>query len=281
MTITIQQALQLAQQKINSFTETPQLEAEILLAAVLQKPRTFLLTWPEQVLTAEQQQLFFSFLERRAQREPIAYILGQKEFWSLDLIVTRDTLIPRPETELLVELVLDLFPTQEKRQIADLGTGSGAIALAIAHERPDWHIFATDTSENALQIASKNAHQLGKKNVSFHQGNWCTALPSSGLDAIVSNPPYIAATEWERYAAQLEFEPHHALVAGDDGLDAIREICQTATLYLKPGGYLLVEHGFAQGEAVRELFVATGYKNVDSVRDLAGLERITQGQRQD
>lgn len=278
MTISIRQALQSTQSQLASVTDTPLLEAELLLAAVLQKPRSHLRAWPEQVLSSLEARLLMAYVERRLQHEPLAYILGHKEFWSLDFQVTPDTLIPRPETELLIELVLKLLPANAALQLADLGTGSGAIALTLAHERPNWHLFATDISAKTLQIASNNAHQLAIKNVSFHQGNWCTALPPLRLDAIVSNPPYIAETEWADYAAQLEFEPRHALVAGKDGLDAIKEISQTAGSYLKPGGYLLIEHGFSQAERVRDLLDASGYKNIDSVRDLAGLERVTLAQ---
>lgn len=275
---TIQAALQAARAKLAVITDQSALEAEILLAHVLDKPRSYLRAFAEENLSEEAQQQFAQVLQRRLQREPIAYITGKKEFWSLDFIVTSDTLIPRPETELLVETILTLFPKEESIKVADLGTGSGAIAIAIAHERPMWQITAVDVSENALQIARNNAQQFALNNVSFCHSNWCTALPATDFDVIVSNPPYIAETEWEAYAEGLAFEPTSALVSGTDGLDAIREISQAATEYLKPGGYLLMEHGFWQGEAVRQILLANGYKEVHSLLDLSGQERATMGQ---
>ena len=162
--------------------------------------------------------------------------------------------------------------------MADLGTGSGAIALALGHEQPAWQIYAVDISENALAIAKKNAQGLALKNISFHLGNWCSALPCDGFDVIVSNPPYISETEWDGYAEDLAFEPREALVSGLDGLDSIRSICHSAQGYLKPAGYILLEHGFLQAAAVREVFTASGYRQIHSLRDLSGLERVTVAQ---
>jgi release factor glutamine methyltransferase len=259
-------------------TDAPRLEAEILLAFVLNEPRSALHAWPEKTLNDEQLALFASYLERRTRGEPMAYLMGRRAFWSQDLMVTSHTLIPRPETELMVEEVLLL--TKDKlrgMKVADLGTGSGAIALALAHERPSWEIYATDISEEALQIARKNAQQLGLKNVSFYQGNWCTALPCSDFDIIVSNPPYIAETEWADYAEGLAFEPRLALVSGQDGLEALQDIGLSAKNYLHSSGYLLMEHGFSQGAAVRHLLALAGFEAIRTVRDLAGQERMTLG----
>lgn len=254
------------------------LDAEILLAHILHKPRSYLHAWPEHTLTDEQAKQFAEYVKRRSNREPVAYITGRQEFWSLELSVNSDTLIPRPETELLVETTLKLAGDSNPRmKVADLGTGSGAIALALAHERPTWQIYATDSSEHALQIARKNAQQLAINNISFQFGNWCSALCEEDMDIIVSNPPYIAETEWERYASGLEFEPRQALVSGMDGLEAIRTIIQSASRYLKPSGYLLIEHGYRQGNAVRELFAAAGCSGIYSINDLAGRERVTSG----
>lgn len=271
----IQQSLYAAVQQFTAITDQPLLDAEVLLAHALKKPRSFLHAWPEQKLTDEQQQLFVEYVRRRCDQEPIAYITAVREFWSLELLVTPDTLIPRPETELLVEYVLKNFDASKPLKVADLGTGSGAIALALAKERSGWRIYAADISENALQIARKNAQRLELTHISFYQGSWCTALPCKDFDVIVSNPPYIAETEWQDYSSGLKFEPLHALVSGKDGLEAIRVISQTTKACLKPGGYVIVEHGFLQGRAVRTIFADEGYSEIHSLRDLAGQERIT------
>lgn len=277
---TILDLLQQARTALIAVTEQPAREAEILLQHVLGVSRSHLRAWPEQVVADEQVALFQSFVARRLQKEPIAYITGQQEFWSLPLAVNAATLIPRPETELLVEKVLDLFPDQHSAiRVADLGTGSGAIALALAVERPSWEVCAVDVSQSALQIASKNAQRLELKNISFYLGNWCTALPDLEFAVIVSNPPYIAETEWADYADGLAFEPRTALVAGTDGLDDIRVIIRDAKRYLSPGGYLLIEHGYQQAQAVQAIFLASGYQDVDSIKDLAGHWRVTVGIR--
>lgn len=220
---------------------------------------------------------FDALIKRRAAREPIAYLTGHRECWSLDFKVTQDVLIPRPETELLIETVLNLFSKDAALSLADLGTGSGTIALSLAHERPAWQVHATDISGPALTVAKQNAAQFSLNNVTFAVGNWCAALPAAVFDVIISNPPYIAESEWADYAQGLAFEPRQALVSGADGLDAIREIVATAIPFLKPGGYLLIEHGFAQGAAVRDIFLRNGYKTVQSLQDLEGRERITLG----
>jgi len=275
---TIQQALQRAKKILSVVTDSPALEAEILLAYALNKPRGYLYAWPEITLSPEQSKEFATYLQRRYQKEPVAYITGRREFWSLDLSVTPDTLIPRPETELLIESVLEMYGDTTRLKMADLGTGSGAIGLALAHERPSWQIFATDISESALQTARNNAQQLALENIYFFQCNWCTALPCGGFDAIISNPPYIGELEWEVYADGLKYEPRDALVSGLDGLDSIRTISHSAKHWLKPAGYVLVEHGFLQGAAVRKIFAASGYSQIHSVRDLSGQERVTIGQ---
>lgn len=274
----IQQALQQATQKLSAVTDSPALEAELLLAHVLDKPRSHLLAWPEKPLTHVQAEQFAEYLQRRHAGEPVAYIIGRREFWSLDFLVTPDTLIPRPDTEILVTTALELLAHNlPEIKVADLGTGSGAIAAALASERGLWQIYATDISQSALQIASKNAQRFGFHNISFYPGNWCTALPCNDFDMIVSNPPYIAETEWEVYANGLGFEPIGALVAGEDGLDHVRQITAMATEYLKPGGFLLIEHGFLQGAAVRNIFESAGYGMVKSVLDLSKNERVTLG----
>jgi release factor glutamine methyltransferase len=276
----IRQLLQDARQQLTPITENPQLEAEILFAYALQQSRSYLHTQADKLISIEEAERFAHYLSRRCHREPIAYITGSREFWSLELNVNKETLIPRPETELLVERVLAFFPNKaEKIKAVDLGTGSGAIAIALGHERPNWQIYATDISENTLQIARKNAQRLAVKNISFLQGDWCQALASftADFDVVVSNPPYIAEAEWGAYAEGLVFEPRSALIAGKAGLDAIDIISRQAQSYLKPGGYVIVEHGFLQGSAVREIFKDLGYIDIVTARDLSGHERATIG----
>lgn len=274
--MTLRQTLNEAKEKLARHILNAALDAEVLLAFTLQRPRSYLHAWPEYELTLEQTQHFAESLARRCQREPLAYIIGKREFWSLELEVNCDTLIPRPETELLVETALKLHG-HHCIKVADLGTGSGAIALALAHERPAWQIFATDISESALQIANKNAQNLMLKTISFYQGDWAAALPQDKLDMIISNPPYIGQAEWTAYAEGLEFEPRQALVSGQQGLDAITAIIKTSRAYLRPQGYLLIEHGHKQGEAVRELLTLNAYAEINTLTDWAGKERVTLG----
>lgn len=253
------------------------LEEEVLLAHVLGVNRSYLYAHPERTLTETEQTQFAMLMNRHEKGEPIAYLTGHREFWSLDLMVTADTLIPRPETELLVETVLE-FNTGDL--IADLGTGSGAIALALAYERPDWTLYATDSSKNALAIAKKNAERLNIKNIYFYQGFWCAALPEIKLDLIVSNPPYIAEGDLHVEQAVLAYEPLSALISGEGGLQDIKHIIQEAAFYLKSGGYLLLEHGFEQAKIVQNIFLEVGYTNITTRRDLSGLPRVTIGQWQ-
>jgi release factor glutamine methyltransferase len=275
--ITIKQALRMASHAIAG-SDTVQLDAELLLAAVLGKSRTYLYTWPEQVLSPAERSYFESVLERRVMGEPVAYILGTRDFWTLTLRVNRHVLIPRPETELLVEMTLALVTTQEAC-IADLGTGSGAIALAIASERPVWKVVATDMSGDALTVASDNASQLNIVNVEFRQGSWCDALPPQLFDLIVSNPPYIDAADAHLTQGDLRFEPRSALVAADDGLADIRTLCSQAPQRLKPGGWLLLEHGWTQGPTVAAILQSSGLETVRTLKDLNGIDRVSLGRR--
>ena len=258
--------------------EDAQFEAEVLLAHVLGVSRSYLFTWPDNSPSDVQSATFANFLHRRCMHEPIAYIIGQREFWSLQLDVSAATLIPRPETELLVETALSLsakLPSNIK--IADLGTGSGAIALALAQEKPLWHIMAVDNCSEALAVAKRNASKLQLDQVEFFQSHWCDALPTGDFDMIISNPPYISEADWPVYANGLRYEPRAALVSGGDGLDAIREISRASCHYLKIGGFLLIEHGFRQAPLVQDIFLAEGYDNVHSLVDLAGHHRVTIG----
>lgn len=290
--------MQWAQSQLaQSAMPTSPLDAELLLAFVLDKPRSFVRARPEQLVSGDAAVWFVNAIEQRRQGMPVAYLTGQREFWSLSLRVSPMTLIPRPETELIVETLLRLFPDPNAAlRLADLGTGSGAIALALASERPAAQIIATDQSAEALAIAKQNAGSLGLPNVQFHQGDWCDALPCGDFDAIVSNPPYLAETEWADFEAGLAYEPREALVSGDDGLTAIRMIIQQVAQvpapahchpregadpllvnFLKPGGYLVLEHGYQQAPAVRQLLESAGFQNIQSFQDLAGIERVTLG----
>ncbi len=271
-----------AKQQLSHVTDVPQLEAEILLAHVLNKSRSYLHTWPNIILEIQLQSLFLELIKKRMQGEPIAYLTGHREFWSLDLVVTPDVLIPRPETELLVELILHeektLLQNNEAFKIADLGTGSGAIALAIAHERPGWNVHATDASSAALKIAQLNAKRLSIANIAFYFGKWCDALPQVKFNAIVSNPPYVSEDDPHLMQGDLRFEPKNALISADEGLADIAQIIYQAKEYLIPGGIILIEHGFQQAEKITNIFSKSGYNNIHTYQDLAGLDRVTKAQ---
>jgi release factor glutamine methyltransferase len=256
---------------------SPRLDAEILLSNVLQLSRAQLHAYPERELTPEQQQQLQQWVQRRLDGESVAHILGEKEFWSLPLVVNSSTLIPRPETEQLVEQVLQLLPAASVQAVADLGTGSGAIALALAHERPHWQVVATDIDPATLQTARQNAERLGLSWVEFREGDWCAALPAKKYHVIVSNPPYLRADDPHLTTDSLRFEPSGALIAGADGLAALRVIIAQARAYLADQGWLLLEHGYDQGKAVRSLMVEAGFTDVTTLQDLAGLDRITLG----
>ena len=255
---------------------TARLDAELLLAAVLGKPRSYLRTWPEHEPGAEQLAAFAALLERRRMGEPVAYILGHQGFWSLDLEVAPHTLIPRPDTELLVETALQLAPATPQR-VLDLGTGSGAIALALASERGGWQVIGVDRIAEAVALAERNRQRLKLGNAEFRQSSWFDGLAGERFDLILSNPPYIAADDRHLGEGDVRFEPLSALVAGVDGLDDIRQIIAQAPRHLQAGGWLLLEHGYDQAEAVRELLAAAGFTAVDSRRDLGGHQRISLG----
>ncbi|MBU2155274.1 MAG: peptide chain release factor N(5)-glutamine methyltransferase [Gammaproteobacteria bacterium] len=255
---------------------TPRLDAELLLAHALGKSRSYLHTWPERELDAPQLERFQAAITRRQAGEPVAYILGQQGFWSLELEVAAHTLIPRPDTELLVETVLALLPATPAA-LLDLGTGTGAIALALASERPAWRLTGVDRVPEAVALAERNRARLKLSNANFAESHWFSALVGQRFQLIVSNPPYIAADDRHLAEGDVRFEPSSALVAGADGLDDIRLIIQQAPDYLEAGGWLLLEHGFDQAVAVRELLSARGFSALESRRDLGGHERISLG----
>ncbi len=280
-THTITQALAWATQRLSHLPEaTPRLEAEMLLAHVLGQARTHLIAWPDKALTPEHEAAFRALVEQRAQGIPVAYLLREREFWSLPLMVSPDTLIPRPETELLVELALARIPADAAWRIADLGTGSGAIALALASERPRCQLLAIDRSAGALAVARANAARLGLRNVVFLRGDWLAPLRAETLEMIVSNPPYIAAADPHIGRGDVRYEPRSALVSGADGLDDIRIIVAGAHAHLKPGGALLIEHGYQQGPAVVAWMQSHGYRRVEDHRDYAGHGRVATGMKE-
>lgn len=253
------------------------LEVQCLLQHVLQKPRAWLLAHPEQVLAANQWADYCRLLQRRLQGEPVSYLLGEREFFGLNFRVTPATLIPRPETELLVELALQRIPAQSPCRVLDLGTGSGAIALSIAHARPDIEVTATDVSREALAVARENAQRLGIANAVFVHSDWFEALDGQRFDLIVSNPPYVAADDPHLRQGDLPFEPQSALASGADGLDDIRRILERAPAHLSTPGWLLLEHGYDQATRVRELLQQSGLSEVFSAADLSGIERVSGG----
>lgn len=257
--------------------DSARLDAELLLAYALGRDRAWLFAHAKDALDADAAARFDALAARRASGEPVAHLVGRRGFWTLDLEVDAATLIPRPETELLVELALARLPDDRPLKLADLGAGTGAIALALASERPRAEVVAVEASVAAAQVARRNIARFGAGRVELREGHWFGPLRGERFDLVASNPPYIAADDPHLGEGDVRFEPRSALVAGDDGLDDIREIAREAPAHLVPGGWLLVEHGHDQGEAVRGVFRAAGLIDVDTARDLEGRERVTLG----
>jgi len=261
-------------------SESAALEIELLLSHVIKKDRIWLKTWPDFKLKDEQVLFFNQLFDRRLQGEPLAFILGFKGFWTLDYAVNSHTLIPRPETELLVEIALSL-ELDYNSKVIDLGTGTGAIALALASERPNWQIDATDSVHQALELAEFNRNMFGLTNVDIFYSDWFDSVSrhdsASSYHLIVSNPPYIEQNDPHLQQGDVRFEPSSALVAGLDGLDALRIIIGQAPIHLSPHGWLLVEHGYDQGDSVRRLFDSAGFKQIKTHTDLNLQDRVTAG----
>lgn len=272
---TIAQALQRAVRQLAGH-DSARLDAEVLLMHVLDKPRSHLHAWPEKVLTETELARLDSLLQRRAAGEPVAHLTGRREFWSLTLEITPDTLIPRPDTECLVEQALARLPAGPPLRVADLGTGSGAIVLALASERPEWQLYAVDRSPACLAVARRNARRLGLGGVHFLLGDWGAALADASLDAIVSNPPYVAAADPHLQQGDVRHEPLAALASGKDGLDDIRRLAGDAARVLKPGGRLFLEHAPGQSRDIHNLLKNHNFQDIRAVRDLAGRERVTE-----
>lgn len=276
MTQTISDALHTATLLLERSSTSARLDAELLLAYVTGLSRTDFRAAPERELPAAAGWSFQQLIRRRLQGEPVAYIRGHQEFWSLLLEVTSAVLIPRPETELVVERTLALL-RPDATAMADLGTGSGAIALAVASERPSLQITAVDVSVEALDIAKRNAARLQLRNIRFERGQWFAPLAGRRFDVVAANPPYVARGDADLAADVSRFEPEIALIAGATGLEAIEQILAQAGSYLTPGGWLVLEHGWTQAGAVRERLVRSGFAHVRSHADLAGHERVTEG----
>jgi release factor glutamine methyltransferase len=262
---------------LNLDSSSARIEVQCLLQAVLQVNRAYLPTHPEQPLDADQHARYMALLERRLGGEPIAYLLGEREFYGLNFKVSPATLIPRPETELLVEQALQRIPQQGTCRVLDLGTGSGAIALSIAHARPNAEVVAVEESAAALEVAQFNAQRLNLGNVRLLHSDWFGALQDERFDIIVSNPPYIAADDAHLIQGDVRFEPLSALVSGAHGLDDIRRICAQAKTHLNVNGWLLFEHGYDQAAQVRALLQQSGFAGIFSARDLSGVERMSGG----
>ncbi len=278
--LTIGEALTAASARLAGLPDgSPRLEAELLLGQVTGLDRARILAWPDAPLAIDARRRLARLVERRSRGEPIAYILGCQGFWTLDLQVTPDTLIPRPETELLVEIALARLPADAPLLVADLGTGSGAIAAAVASERPVWTLIAADRSIAALHVARANARRLQLTNLQTLAGSWLAPFAPQSLDAVLSNPPYVRADDPHLTRGDLRYEPRSALAAGPDGLDAIRRIAAAAPSRLKPGGLIALEHGCDQGAAVRELLVQAGLIGAQTAQDYAGHQRVTLAHR--
>ncbi|MEH6472782.1 MAG: peptide chain release factor N(5)-glutamine methyltransferase [Halopseudomonas sp.] len=274
MALRIDQALARAEE-LRALSDSPELDVQLLLGSVLDKPRSYLYTWPERTLDTEQFDRFDVMFERRRNGEPVAHILGTRDFWTLTLEVDATTLIPRPETELLVELALDTLDATPKR-VADLGTGTGAVALALASERPSWAISAVEFSNAAAQLAERNRKRLSITNVEVLLGSWCEPLVGE-FDLIVSNPPYIDPADPHLQQGDVRFEPASALVAENQGLADIQVIANQVYQRLKPSGGLMLEHGYDQAEAVRQILSAAGFRSVNTYKDLNQQDRVTVG----
>jgi release factor glutamine methyltransferase len=274
---TVSDALHTATLMLERASSSPRLDAELLLEHVTGLSRSSFHSHPERELPANAGWSFQQLVKRRMQGEPVAYIRGQQEFWSLLFEVSPAVLIPRPETELLVERALHHIDVAQAVRVADLGTGSGAIAISIAHERPKAQVTATDISADALVIAARNTARLQIPNIIFMQGPWFAPLNEQKFDVLVSNPPYVAETDRDLAANVRRYEPHVALFAARNGLDALARIANDAPARLNANGWLLLEHGWKQGPEVRDLLVRAGFDHVRSHTDLAGHERVTEG----
>lgn len=276
MTSTVAECLKIAAGILADVSDSARLDAEVFLSEVLGRDRTFIYTYDEYRLSQAEQDIFMHYVQRRSQGEPVAYIIGKREFWSLMLNVGPETLIPRPDTETLVSRALELC-TLPVAHVLDLGTGTGAIALALATEHPQWLVDAVDSIEDVVLLAERNRDALGIDNVTVYRSDWFGNVENRHFDIIVSNPPYIDAGDINLAVGDVVFEPKTALVAAEHGYSDLFHIIDSAPPYLKPEGWLVVEHGFEQGELVRQRFRENAYTDIHTVKDLSGSDRVTAG----
>jgi release factor glutamine methyltransferase len=282
--VNIQQALQhaiqsLSQPIVEESSPTHALDAQVLLSHVLECNTAHLIAWPEKDLSEQQEIRYLQLIQQRQQGLPVAHLTGQREFWSLDFDVNNSTLIPRPETETLVEYILTKFGQNKQFALLDMGTGTGAIAIAIASEKSEWKIVASDIFEQALKLATSNSQKHGTDNVTFLQSDWFKNISMTDFDIIVSNPPYIAADDPHLQQGDVRFEPQSALSSGKTGMDDIEHLCAHAKNHLKNNGWLIVEHGYNQEQLVSDSFAENGFTQIEQVRDLSGHTRMTAGKR--
>jgi release factor glutamine methyltransferase len=275
----IQQALQQASQTLADSSPSATLDAQVLLSYVLQRNSAHLLAWPEKDLSKEQQSHYQQLLHQRQRGVPVAYLTGSREFWSLNFSVNNSTLIPRPETETLVEYILTNFNKDDNLTMLDMGTGSGAIAIAIASEKPGWKITASDISEQALQMARQNSQFHQTDNITFINSNWFENIKQNDFDIIVSNPPYIAQNDAHLKQGDVRFEPATALSSGKRGMDDIEHLCLQAQGYLRKEGWLIIEHGYDQQQLVADCFVKNRFIEIQQRQDLSGHTRMTAGKK--
>lgn len=275
----IKHALQYAIHVLTSSSPSPRIDAEALLSHTLNVSRAYLYTYPERPLTNQEAAHYETLIKQRLDGHPVAYLTGSREFWSLPFHITQEVLIPRSDTELLVEMTLNQLASMTSATVLDLGTGSGAIAIALASEQPNWHIFAIDTSPSAVKLAQTNATHFNLSNVTTLQSDWFSAIPDRLFDAIVSNPPYLAVDDPHLKQGDLRFEPENALVSGPEGLNDLTIIIQESYAHLTPGGILLIEHGFEQGLAVTQLLHHHGYEQIQCWQDVQGHDRVSGGRR--
>lgn len=263
---------------LQSSSDSPLLDSEVILCWLLEKPRSYLRAWSDSQLDQKQCKDFWALIEQRQKGIPVAYITGKREFWSREFMVSKDVLIPRPDTELLIELSLNLIPDNKGVKLLDLGTGSGIIAITLAAERPLLQVTACDFSAAALDIAKHNASKHQLDNILFFQSDWFKNIPENKFRLIVSNPPYIAGDDVHLHKGDLRFEPQSALIATENGLGDIKNIAQAARQYLDNGGHLLIEHGYQQQQAVQAIFKHFNYHSITTHTDLSGQPRVTYGQ---
>ena len=275
--LTVDGLLRRCASELKKNSTSARLDVELLLGHILRMTRVELISSGKDLITPESAALFTNLVRKRQEGIPVAQLVGAREFWSLNLAVTKDTLIPRPETEILVECALTHIPTDQPADFLDLGTGSGAVALAVASERPNIHVTATDVSEEALTVAQYNAIALKQQQIEFQCGSWFQPVDGRKFSTIVANPPYVSNMEYVVHHFELRHEPALALRGGEDGLSCIKRIIEQAPKHLFKDGWLAIEHGYRQGPAVEILMREAGFRSIFAYSDLQGHSRVTEG----